>query len=208
MASGAASWFRLTELAPCQVVFYWLVARYCNTFYENFVSSPLKSCEYSLWSDFDCFIESGRKFAQFTTAQLSWTVQLCDLIGTLESWLQHTEFLQDFSFELINPLCNESLISTPGRVVSFHVIELGSQISLNITLVLIKFETYLVQISVNISSTMAVANLVNFVGVFLIFFIKYRLKFWWISLKSWWDTFLWWRAPGPPDACTDLSFFF
>ena len=47
-------------------------------------------------------IQSGQNFAHATTAQLSWHVQNCDLIRSLESPLKVKEILWDFNYELIN----------------------------------------------------------------------------------------------------------
>ena len=47
-------------------------------------------------------VQSGHNFAHVTTAKLSWPVQICDLIGSLESKLEPKEFSKDFSHEIIN----------------------------------------------------------------------------------------------------------
>ena len=51
-------------------------------------------------------IQSSHNFAHAMTAQLSWHVQDYDLIGSLESKLEHQEFQQDFNCKLIYPLLN------------------------------------------------------------------------------------------------------
>ena len=46
-------------------------------------------------------IQSGYNFAHVTTAQLSWHVQNCDLIGSLESELKQKRFSQNLNYEFI-----------------------------------------------------------------------------------------------------------
>ena len=55
-------------------------------------------------------IQSGHNFAHAMTAQLSWHVQNCDLIGWLESKLWQKKFAQKFRYELINIWWNGCLI--------------------------------------------------------------------------------------------------
>ena len=45
-------------------------------------------------------IQSVDNFAHVTTAELSWYVQNCDLIGSLESKLEHKGYWQDVDYEL------------------------------------------------------------------------------------------------------------
>ena len=45
---------------------------------------------------------SAYKFAHAMTAELSWHVQICDLIGSLESKSRDKEFSRDLSSELMN----------------------------------------------------------------------------------------------------------
>ena len=56
-------------------------------------------------------IRSGHNFAHIMTAELSWYVQICDLMNSLKLWLKQGWFLQDFSYELINQFA----LVTPGR---------------------------------------------------------------------------------------------
>ena len=56
-------------------------------------------------------IRSGHNFVYAMTAQLSWHMQNCDLIGSLESKLEQNKFAQDFSYELINSLWNGPLVA-------------------------------------------------------------------------------------------------
>ena len=49
-------------------------------------------------------IRSGNNFAHATTAKLSWHMQNCELIGSIESKLKQNEFSQDFNYEPINCL--------------------------------------------------------------------------------------------------------
>ena len=62
-------------------------------------------------------VQSVHKFAHATTAQLSWHVQNCDLIRSLFFKQEQAEYLQDFNYELINPVCNRSLFhsKTPNQ---------------------------------------------------------------------------------------------
>ena len=47
-------------------------------------------------------IQSGQNFAHVTTAKLSWHVQNCGLVGSIEWKLQQKEYSQDFYSELIS----------------------------------------------------------------------------------------------------------
>ena len=51
-------------------------------------------------------IRSGHNSAHVTTAELSWHVQICDLIESLELILQQRQFEQVFSYELASTLWN------------------------------------------------------------------------------------------------------
>ena len=64
----------------------------------------IKMCVTLTWQAMIC---SGHNFAHAMTAQLSWHVQICDLIGSLHSKLKWKNF-QDFSLKFINPLWNGS----------------------------------------------------------------------------------------------------
>ena len=48
-------------------------------------------------------IQSSHNFAHAMTAELSWHVQNCNLIGSLEWKLEQIKFSQDFNYELMNP---------------------------------------------------------------------------------------------------------
>ena len=49
-------------------------------------------------------IQSGDNFAHVMTAELSWHVQICELIRSSESKLKYIEFLQDFYYKHIYPI--------------------------------------------------------------------------------------------------------
>ena len=54
-------------------------------------------------------IRSGHNFAHVMTAELSWHVQICGLISSLESWWKQREFSLYFNDQLTNSLWNDPL---------------------------------------------------------------------------------------------------
>ena len=65
-------------------------------------------------------IQPGHNFAYVTTAQLSWNVQICGLIGSMQSWLLQSEFSQEFVYELINSLWNGfQILTLPSWLAKF-----------------------------------------------------------------------------------------
>ena len=48
-------------------------------------------------------VQSSHNFAHAMTAQLSWHVQTCDMIGSIQLKLKQYEFSQDFNFKLKPP---------------------------------------------------------------------------------------------------------
>ena len=59
---------------------------------------------------------SGHNFAHATTAELSWHVQICDLIVSKELELEKKLFRQNFSYELISDMSNGPQGSKPGSL--------------------------------------------------------------------------------------------
>ena len=56
---------------------------------------------------FKIITQSSHNFAHVTTAQLSWYVQNCDLIGPVGRKFEHTELLQDFKYQLLKSLSDD-----------------------------------------------------------------------------------------------------
>ena len=63
---------------------------------------------------------SHHNFTHVTTAQLSWHVQNCDLIGWLESILEKRKLAKDFSYRLMNHRWHGHLIHL-GLISKSHV---------------------------------------------------------------------------------------
>ena len=53
-------------------------------------------------------IQSSNNFTDATTVKLSWRVQICDFITSLESKLEQKEFSKDFNYEVNKHLWNGS----------------------------------------------------------------------------------------------------
>ena len=53
-------------------------------------------------------LKSGHKFVYGTTAELSWHVQICDLIESSEAWLKDKELSPHFNYDLWNHLWEHS----------------------------------------------------------------------------------------------------
>ena len=68
--------------------------------YELMTQISLKNHVTLKWK---IMIRICHNFAHAMTAELSWHVQNCDMIGWSESKLELKYFTQDFSYELINP---------------------------------------------------------------------------------------------------------
>ena len=69
-------------------------------------------------------IRSGHSFARVTTAELSWHVQIYDLIASLQLWLKQRMFSQDFIYEFINPYWKGSEVSTNYGINSIQNLKL------------------------------------------------------------------------------------
>ena len=78
---------------------------------QMFMTSWFKSCEnpkilFALIMIL--MIQSGNKFANAMTAELSWHMQNCDLVWSLFSVPEQRKFLRDLDYELKNHWCNRS----------------------------------------------------------------------------------------------------
>ena len=85
----------------------WLEELISQRVYELIIQISQK---YHLALMWNIMIRSCHNFAQATTAELSWYVQNCDMIGSLYAKLGQMECLQDFNYDLISLQWNKSLV--------------------------------------------------------------------------------------------------
>ena len=79
-----------------------------DTSHKTFLCSSSKFCKIHTALTSRVITKSSHNFAHATTAELSWHVQHCDLIGSLESKWKQKQLSQHFSFELKNLSWNGS----------------------------------------------------------------------------------------------------